>query len=136
MDGRRRELDSYRVAHVHRRPARRAVLGDDYVDRVTRDLDESDEHFQEWVTATAWGVWARGGSLSTRDRSMLVMAMTAALGRMDEFRLHASSAARAGVTDDEVDELMYQVGAYCGMPAAVSARRVVRAIRAERGEAT
>jgi len=118
------------------RAMRRAVLGDDYVDRATSELDESDSQFQDWVVSTAWGVWARGGPLSTRDRSLLVMAMTAALGRMDEFRLHASSAARAGVSDEEVDELLYQIGAYCGMPAAVSARRAVKAVRAERGDTT
>ena len=80
----------------------------------------------------AWGVWTRGGPLTTRDRSLLVMAMTAALGRMEEFRLHASSTAQTGVTDDEVDELLFQIAAYCGAPAAVAARREIRALRAER----
>lgn len=114
------------------RAMRRAVLGDEYVDRVTTDLGEADSEFQDWVTSTAWGVWTREGALSVRDRSLLVMAMTAALGRMEEFRLHASSTPRTGVSDEEVDELVYQIGAYCGVPAAVSARRVLRAIRAER----
>ncbi len=50
------------------------------------------------------------------------MAMTAALGRMEEFSLHASSAARTGVSDEEIDELMFQIAAYCGAPAAISAR--------------
>ncbi len=45
------------------------------------------------------------------------MAMTAALGRMEEFVLHASSIARTGVTDDELDELLFQIAAYCGVPA-------------------
>ncbi|QIY99345.2 carboxymuconolactone decarboxylase family protein [Streptomyces sp. S1D4-11] len=88
--------------------------------------------FQDYVTATAWGVWARGGALSHRDRSLLVMAMTAALGRMDEFRVHASSSPRTGVTDEEIDELLFQISAYCGVPAAVAARRGVKAVRAER----
>ena len=51
------------------------------------------------------------------------MAMTAALGRMEEFRLHASSTPRTGVTDDELDELLFQIAAYCGAPAGVSATR-------------
>ena len=58
------------------------------------------------------------------------MAMTAALGRMEEFRLHASSASRAGVTDEEVDELLFQIAAYCGAPAGVAARREIKAVRA------
>jgi 4-carboxymuconolactone decarboxylase len=108
------------------------MLGDAYVDRVTADADPLDTEFQDYITTMAWGVWTRGGALSTRDRSLLVMAMTAALGRMEEFGLHASSTARTGVTDEEVDELLFQIAAYCGAPAGVAARRAIRAVRAER----
>jgi 4-carboxymuconolactone decarboxylase len=111
---------------------RRAVLGDEYVDSVTSEDDPVAAEFQDYVTRTAWGVWTRGGPLSTRDRSLLVLAMTAALGRMDEFRLHAIAAPRAGVSDAEVDELLFQLVAYCGGPAGVSARRVIRELRATR----
>jgi len=111
---------------------RRQVLGDEYVDSQTADSDPRAIEFQEYLTKTAWGVWARGGPLNTRDRSLLVMAMTAALGRMEEFRVHVSSAARAGVTDEEIDELLFQIAAYCGAPAGVSARRVINEIRAAR----
>jgi 4-carboxymuconolactone decarboxylase len=55
--------------------------------------------------------------------------MTAALGRMEEFRLHAGARSRTGVTDDELDELLFQVAAYCGAPAGVAARRAVREVR-------
>ncbi|PXY33332.1 carboxymuconolactone decarboxylase family protein [Prauserella endophytica] len=115
------------------RALRREMLGDAYVDRATADPDPVSAQFQDYITSMAWGVWARGGALSPRDRSLLVLAMTAALGRMEEFRLHASSTARTGVTDAEIDELLFQVAAYCGAPAGISARRVVKALRAERG---
>ncbi len=111
---------------------RRAILGDAYVDAATADRDPVAAEFQDYLTATAWGVWTREGELSTRDRSLLVLAMTAALGRMEEFELHAGAAARAGVTDQEVDELLFQIAAYCGVPAGVSARRAVKAARAAR----
>jgi len=112
---------------------RRAVLGDEHVDAVTADTDSTAIEFQDYLTATAWGVWARDGALSTRDRSLLVLAMTAALGRMEEFRLHAAASPNAGVTDAEIDELLFQLVAYCGAPAGVSARRAIRALREERG---
>ena len=115
------------------RAMRRAMLGDAYVDRVTADPDPVAAEFQDYVTSMAWGVWTRGGALTTRDRSLLVMAMTAALGRMEEFRLHAGSSTQTGVTDAEIDELLFQVAAYCGAPAGVSARREIQALRAERG---
>jgi 4-carboxymuconolactone decarboxylase len=116
------------------RALRRSMLGDAYVDSVTADADPAAAEFQDYVTRMAWGVWARGGALSTRDRSLLVMAMTAALGRMDEFRLHAGATAQTGVTDEEVDELLFQIAAYCGAPAGIAARRNLLAVRAARSQ--
>ncbi|MEU6354364.1 carboxymuconolactone decarboxylase family protein [Streptomyces sp. NPDC047072] len=134
-----KDTDELRAA----RDMRRAVLGDTYVDAQTTDpgLDPEPEvpsvaaEFQDYLTTTAWGVWARGGALSPRDRSLLVLAMTAALGRMEEFRLHLDGAPRIGVTDAEVDELLFQIAAYCGAPAGSAARRSVRSVRAQRGDA-
>jgi len=116
------------------RDVRRAVLGDAYVDAQTADPDPVAAAFQDHLTSMAWGVWARGGPLSLRDRSLLVLAMTAALGRMEEFRLHAGAMAQTGVTDAEIDELLFQIAAYCGAPAAVAARREIRSLRAERDQ--
>jgi 4-carboxymuconolactone decarboxylase len=116
------------------RALRRAVLGDAYVDGQAADPDPVMAEFSEYLTAMAWGVWARGGALSTRDRSLLVLAMTAALGRMEEFKLHAAASGRAGVTPDELDELLFQIAAYCGGPAGLSAKRTLQAVRAEQSE--
>jgi 4-carboxymuconolactone decarboxylase len=118
------------------RALRRAVLGDAYVDGQAADPDPVMREFSDYLTSMAWGVWARGGALSTRDRSLLVLAMTAALGRMDEFRLHAGASSRAGVTDAELDELLFQIAAYCGAPAGLSAKRALQAVRAEQQDET
>lgn len=122
------ETDELRAA----RAIRRAVLGDPYVDAQAADPDPATADFQDFVTTTAWGVWARGGPLTTRDRSLLVLAMLAALGRMDEFAIHVDAQPRTGVTDEEIDELLLQIAAYCGVPAGVAARRAVQAVRARR----
>lgn len=111
---------------------RRAMLGDAYVDGQTEETDPALAEFQDHITGQAWGVWARDGALSPRDRSLLVMAMTAALGRMTEFRLHAASQPQTGVSDEEINELLFQVAAYCGAPAGIAAKRVVKELRAER----
>jgi 4-carboxymuconolactone decarboxylase len=107
------------------------MLGDAYVDAQVSDANPTMVEFQDFVTSMAWGVWARGGPLSPRDRSLLVMAMTAALGRMEEFQLHAGARHRTGVTEDELDELLFQIAAYCGAPAGVAAKRAVQAVRAD-----
>jgi 4-carboxymuconolactone decarboxylase len=111
---------------------RRRILGDAYVDSVTADADPNAQAFQDHLTAMAWGAWAREGALSTRDRSLLVLAMTAALGRMEEFELHAKASPNAGVTDEELDELLFQIAGYAGGPAAVASRRILAGMRAER----
>jgi 4-carboxymuconolactone decarboxylase len=111
------------------RALRRAMLGDAYVDGQTADPNPVLREFQDYLTSMAWGVWTRGGALSTRDRSLLVLAMTAALGRMDEFRLHAGARSRTGVTDEELDELLFQVAAYCGAPAGLAAKLALQAVR-------
>lgn len=107
------------------------MLGDAYVDSQAADPDPTMREFQDFVTATAWGTWAREGALSTRDRSLVVLAMTAALGRMEEFRLHVGASPRAGVTAAELDDLLFMIGAYCGAPAGVSAKRVLAEVRAD-----
>jgi alkylhydroperoxidase/carboxymuconolactone decarboxylase family protein YurZ len=67
---------------------RRAVLGDAYVDRAVAGATDFTREFQEMITRYAWGaVWARPG-LDPKMRRLLVLAMTASLGRWEEFRLH------------------------------------------------
>ncbi len=114
------------------RAVRREVLGDEYVDQQTAEANPALRDFQDHVTSAAWGTWAREGPLSRRDRSLLVLAMTAALGRMEEFRLHAGASVRTGVTDDELDELLFQIAAYCGVPAGIAAKRALLEVRAGR----
>ena len=121
--------------HLHAaRAKRRAILGEAYVDSQAAEAAPGSvaAQFQDYITSMAWGVWAREGALTPRDRSLLVLAMTAALGRMEEFRLHAGSAANAGVTDEELDEVPFQGAAYCGAPAGIAARRALLAARAAR----
>ncbi len=111
---------------------RRAMLGDAYVAAPPEDPNPTMREFSDYLTGMAWGVWTRGGALSTRDRSLLVLAMTAALGRMEEFALHVRATEQTGVSDAELDELLFQIAAYCGGPAALSAKRALLAVRAER----
>ena len=111
---------------------RRKVLGDAYVDGQAAPGDPVMQELQDYITQTAWGVWDRGGALSLRDRSLLVLAMTAAQGHIEEFVLHAGAQARTGVTDAELDELLFHIAAYCGVPAGVAAKRALLALRADR----
>ena len=100
---------------------RSAVLGGDYVKKALEKKDAFNSEFQELITRYAWGeIWTRPG-LPRHTRSLLVIAMTVALNREAEFRLHVRAAANNGVTPDEIKEVLMQAAIYCGVPAANSA---------------
>ena len=100
---------------------RRAVLGDEHVDRSLASATDFNRDFQEFITRNAWGdIWARPG-LPRHTRSLLTLAMMVALNRGDEFRLHVKAAFNNGVTRDQIREVLLHSAIYCGVPAANSA---------------
>ena len=103
---------------------RRAILGDAHVDASIVRSTAFTEEFQDLITRYAWGeIWTRPG-LPANTRSLVTMAMLIALGRDDEFEMHVRASAAAGVTRDEVKELLLQSAIYCGVPAANHAFRL------------
>jgi 4-carboxymuconolactone decarboxylase len=106
--------------------ARRAVLGAEYVNRALNQDGPLDKEFQRFITEYCWGAIWTDDRMPRRDRSLLTLAMTGALGRMDEFRLHLQGAKRNGVTTAELAALIKQITVYCGVPAGVSCMREVR----------
>jgi 4-carboxymuconolactone decarboxylase len=100
---------------------RRAVLGNEHVDRSVAATTEFNRDFQDFITRNAWGdIWSRPG-LPRHTRSLLTLAMMVALNRGDEFRMHVKAAFNNGVTRDEIKEVLLQAAVYCGVPAANSA---------------
>ena len=100
---------------------RREVLGEEYVDRAVAATTDFNRDFQDLITRNAWGeIWTRPG-LPRHTRSLLTLAMTVALNRGDEFRIHVRAAFNNGVTRDEIKEVLLQSAVYCGVPAANSA---------------
>lgn len=115
-------------------PVRRAVLGDAHVDRSMASTTDFNHDFQELITRFAWGtIWTRPG-LDHRMRRLLVLAMTASMGRWEEFRLHL----RAGVAHElewaDVEEVLLQVAVYAGVPAANTGFHMAIEERLQAGE--
>lgn len=105
---------------------RRAVLGDDHVDRVAAATTELTADFQDLITRYAWGeVWARPG-LDRRTRSCITLAMLAALGHEEELAMHVRAALGLGLGPDEIKEVLLQVAVYAGVPAANRAFKVAQ----------
>lgn len=105
---------------------RRAVLGDEYVDRTEVTKNGFDGAFQDLITEAAWGhVWSRP-DWSKRDRSIVTIALLAALGHYDEMAMHIRATARTGATMDDIREVMLHVAIYAGVPTANAAIKVAR----------
>jgi 3-oxoadipate enol-lactonase / 4-carboxymuconolactone decarboxylase len=100
---------------------RRAVLGDDYVDRAIDNTSEFTREFQALVTDLPWGtIWTRPG-LDPRTRRLLVLTTTAALGRWEEFTLHLRTGLAHELEPGDIKEVLLQLAVYAGIPAANAA---------------
>ncbi len=111
--------------------ARRAVLGDEYVDRAMKSADSFNRPFQELVSEYCWGVCWTDDKLTRRERSILNLGMIAALGKMHEFELHFRGALRNGLTEDELRSVLIQIAVYCGIPVGVDCFRTARQVLAD-----
>jgi 4-carboxymuconolactone decarboxylase len=120
-------------SHERGMAVRRAVLGDAHVDRATAEASEFTRPWQEHITATAWGdVWARPG-LDRRTRSMLTVALLAALHCEGELPMHIRAAIGNGVTPEELTEVLLHTSVYAGVPAANAAFGIAQRVLAELG---
>jgi 4-carboxymuconolactone decarboxylase len=109
--------------------ARRRVLGGAHVDRAIAQDAPLTAEFQDLITRYAWGeIWTRPG-LDERSRRVLVLGTLIALGRFDEFRMHARAAmSEGGFSENDLKEIVLQQAVYCGVPAANTAFEVLREI--------
>jgi len=115
---------------------RRVVLGEEHVNRVETAKTDFDQPFQELITEAAWGhVWSRPG-WSKRERSIVTIALLAALGQDDELTMHIRATANTGATQDDICEALLHVAIYAGVPAANHAiklaKQVYKELEAER----
>jgi 4-carboxymuconolactone decarboxylase len=110
---------------------RRAVLGDEHVDRAIARTTDFTADFQDLITRYAWGeIWTRPG-LDRKTRSCITLTALVAGGHMHELAMHIRAALRNGLTPDEIKEVLLQTAVYCGVPAANSAFAVAQEVLAE-----
>ena len=114
---------------------RRSVLGDPHVDRASAQKTGFDDDFQTFITEGAWGsVWARPG-LTHRERSILTMALLAALGHDEEFAMHVRATSNTGASAEDIKEALLHVAVYAGVPAANRAFKIAKHELSQRREA-
>ena len=85
---------------------RTQVMGPAFVDRAFTNANDYTLPMQEFITRNAWGnVWQRPG-LDLKTRSLITVAMLAALGKQTELKGHARGALNNGATPEELREVM------------------------------
>ena len=110
---------------------RREVLGDAHVNRAEQAKSEIDAPFQALITEGAWGtVWA-SDAITRRERSMITLALLAAMGNFDEIPMHVRACANTGATMRDVMEAFQHVAVYCGVPKANHAIKLAKQTFAE-----
>jgi 4-carboxymuconolactone decarboxylase len=99
---------------------REEVLGSEHVARARAGTTGFDADFQRFITETAWGfLWSRP-DLDRRTRSLVTIAILAALGS-EELALHLRASRNTGVDPREIAEVLLHVAVYAGVPAANTA---------------
>ena len=110
---------------------RREVLGNSHVDRAQAASTPFDQPFQTLITESAWGtVWA-GTHWTKRERSMVTIALLAALGHDEEVAMHVRATANTGATEEDIREALMHVAIYAGVPAANHAFKIAKNALAE-----
>lgn len=109
---------------------RKEVLGSEYVEQALARATAFDADFQRFITEMAWGgVWSRP-DLDRRTRSLVTIAILAALGR-EELALHLAASQNIGVDPREIAEEFLHVAVYAGLPAANSAFKLAKTLFAQ-----
>ncbi|MEW4982633.1 MAG: carboxymuconolactone decarboxylase family protein [Cycloclasticus sp.] len=107
---------------------RRQVMGDDFVDKALDSADWLTQPVQEYINEHGWGAtWNRPG-LELKTRSLITIAMLAAIKAPAELKGHVRGALRNGCTKEEIRETLLHSAVYCGAPAAQEAFRAAREI--------
>jgi 4-carboxymuconolactone decarboxylase len=107
---------------------RRAVLGDAHVDRAMAGATDFTKPLQDLVTENCWGeIWTRE-AIPKKTRSLITIAILAALKAPQELKLHVKGALRNGCTVEEIQDVLLQATVYCGVPAGIDAFRAAKEI--------
>ena len=125
----RRDFDARHAAGLQ---TRREVIGAERTDQTMGAVDDFTRPLADLLNTYCFNdVWNRPG-LPRRTRSLLCIAMLSAMNRSPELRVHLNAALNNGVTRDEIQEVLLQVGVYCGVPAAVEGFRLAREVFEQR----
>ncbi|BBB27219.1 carboxymuconolactone decarboxylase family protein [Amphritea japonica] len=107
---------------------RTEVMGEAFVQKAIENTTELTQPVQDWINEHAWGsTWQREG-LPRSTRSLVTIAMLAALKAPAELKGHVRGALNNGCTVEEIQEVLLHSIVYCGAPAAQEAFRAAKEV--------
>ena len=111
---------------------RREVMSDAFVDRALANTTDFDKPVQDLIMEVAWGsTWDRDDHLDRKTRSLITIAMLAALRAHEELKGHIRGALRNGASIEEIREVLMHVIPYAGCPAGLSAFKAAKEVLEE-----
>ena len=103
-------------------------MGREFVDKAMSNTTALTEPLQDWLNEHAWGsTWQRDG-LPRQTRSLITIAMLAALKAPTELKGHVRGALNNGCSVEEIQEVLLHSLVYCGAPAAQEAFRAAKEV--------
>ena len=112
---------------------RKETLGKEYVEKTIANANDFNLPFQNAMTAWCWGFGWGDECIDAKTRSMMNLAMIAALGKMHEWELHCRGAIKNGVTKEQLRAIVHVIAIYCGVPQGVECFRSANKIIEETG---
>ena len=112
---------------------RKATLGKEYVEKTIANANDFNLPFQKAMTSWCWGFGWGDECIDAKTRSMMNLAMIAALGKMHEWELHCRGAIKNGVTKEQLRAIVHVIAIYCGVPQGVECFRSANKIIEETG---
>lgn len=111
---------------------RTEVMGEAFVNKAMENTTPLTEPLQEWINEHAWGsTWQRDEVLPRKTRSLITIAMLAALKAPTELKGHIRGALNNGCSPEEIQEVLLHSIVYCGAPAAQEAFRAAKEVLEE-----
>lgn len=110
---------------------RTEMFGREAVEKRMTAFGDFGKPLQHIINAYAYGdIWSRT-ALPPATKSLVMVAMMAAAGHVNELRVHLKGAVKNGCTPEQIQEVLLLLTLYCGIPAGNESHRIATEVLGE-----
>jgi 4-carboxymuconolactone decarboxylase len=103
-------------------------MGDKFVDKAMNNKQSFSMPVQDYINENCWGaIWSRK-TLPLKTRSIITIAVLAALKAPTELEGHIRGAINNGCSKEEIQEILLHTAPYIGAPALQEAFRAAESV--------